>query len=152
MVSTIRSRPHPLAAPHSRHILAPGFRTPRSRGVLVVDDEPIVRSLLARILELQGCWVFQAGDGAEAVEAYRRQGAAIDLVMMEVVLPRLDGPGAFAALREIDPEVRCCFMSGDPGEYRVEQLLRAGAVGFLDKPFSLAAVEAMLRCLAAETA
>jgi CheY-like chemotaxis protein len=113
-----------------------------------VDDEPIVRTLLTGVLELQGYRVWQACDGAEAIETYRREGMRIDLVLMDVVLPGLDGPEALAALREIAPAVRCCFMSGDPGKYRVEQLLAAGAVGFLDKPFALADLETVLRRLA----
>jgi CheY-like chemotaxis protein len=119
--------------------------SPRKTGVLVVDDEPIVRNVLTLCLRSVGFAIWQAGDGYEALESYRVRREEIDVVLLDVRMPGLNGPRTFAALREINPEIRCCFMSGDAGEYTVGELLAAGAVGFLAKPFRVAEVEALVR-------
>jgi CheY-like chemotaxis protein len=110
-----------------------------------VDDEPQVRKLLVRILRSLGVSAWEAEGGREALALYAQHRDAIGLVVLDVLMPELDGPATFAALHRLDPAVRCCFMSGYPGGYDVEQLLAAGAVGFLAKPFSVADVEALLR-------
>ena len=118
---------------------------PRKTGVLVIDDEATVRTLLALCLRSAGFTVWQAANGREGLELYRARPAEIDLVLLDVRMPGLDGPRTFAALREIDPEVRCCFMSGDSGDYTVGELLAAGAIGFLSKPFRVAEVEELVK-------
>jgi CheY-like chemotaxis protein len=113
--------------------------------VLVIDDEPTVRTVLALCLRSAGFAVLQAASGREGLEQYRTRRAEIDLVLLDVRMPGLDGPRTFTALRELDPAVRCCFMSGDAGDYTVGQLLATGALGFLSKPFRVAEVEALVR-------
>ena len=114
-------------------------------GVLVVDDDATVRNLLALCLRSEGFTIWQAASGGEALDVYAARRNDIDLVLLDVRMPGLDGPRTFAALRQFDPEVRCCFMSGDLGAYTVEELLASGAVGYLSKPFHLAEVEALIR-------
>lgn len=116
-------------------------------GILVVDDEPAVRRLLELALDGQGFKVWQAADGREAVEVYRRERDAIGLVLLDVRMPGLDGPGALRALREINPELRCCFMSGNTGAYTIQQLLDLGASHFFQKPLGLAELVKALRNL-----
>jgi CheY-like chemotaxis protein len=135
---------------HQDHFLPttavhPSDPAPRTLGVLVVDDEATVRTLLALCLCSAGFPVWQAAGGREALDLYAARRKDIDLVLLDVRMPGLDGPRTFMALRQLDPEVRCCFMSGDPGAYSVEELLTSGAVGYLSKPFRLAEVEALLR-------
>ncbi len=95
-------------------------------GVLLADDEPAIRNVLALALRAQGFAVRAAAGGHEAVAAYREHRAAIDVVLLDVQMPDLDGPGALAELRRIDPAVRCCLMSGNPGAYTAEMLRAAG--------------------------
>ena len=125
---------------------------PRPTGVLVVDDEATVRTLLALCLRSAGFAVWQAASGREGLELYRARRHEIDAVLLDVRMPGLDGPQTFAALKRIDPEVRCCFMSGDPGDYTVGELLDAGALGFLSKPFRVAQVEELVRQAVGEAA
>jgi CheY-like chemotaxis protein len=113
--------------------LGPGQR--RWLEVLVADDEPAVLRLLDVALRQHGFAVRRAGGGEAAVELYRRHRATIDVVLLDVQMPGLDGPGALAALRAIDPAVRCVFMSGHTGRYAVEELLATGASCVLAKPF-----------------
>lgn len=101
--------------------------------VLIVDDEEMVGQVLHRMLELYGCGVRQARSGPEAVAMYDKD--AIDLVLLDVRMPHVDGVQTLRALQTIDPEVACCFMTGDSGPYSEEDLLRSGARGILHKPF-----------------
>jgi CheY-like chemotaxis protein len=122
--------------------------TPRAYGILVVDDEACVRGVLDLGLRHHGFAVWLAADGREALDLYRRHRAAIDVVLLDVRLPGPDGPQTLAALRELDPRVRCCFMSGDLGSYTEEDLRERGAAGVLPKPFRLDGVARVLRELA----
>src|SRR4051812_15644145 len=78
--------------------------------VLVVDDDPWVGMMLEAVLQGQGCQVRLASGGQEALEVYRRHREAIDLVLLDVVMPGMGGCQTLAALRDINPGVRCCFM------------------------------------------
>ena len=99
----------------------------RQRGILVVDDDATVRTMLDIGLRHHGFAVWLAAGGQEAVEVFRRHGQAIDIVLLDVRMPGLDGPQTLAALQQIDPRVRCCFMSGESGGYNSETLLTLGA-------------------------
>jgi CheY-like chemotaxis protein len=118
-------------------------------GILVVDDDPLIRALFATCLPGQGFRLWLAGSGAEAVEWYREHGSDCDVVLLDVRMPGLDGPHTLARLRQVDPTVRCCFMSGDPGDYTDEDLFALGALDIVAKPFSLSGLVRRLRQLAA---
>ncbi len=102
--------------------------------VLFVDDEPTLRSLGQAILERQGYEVLEAEDGIEALEIFREQRERIDLVILDLTMPRLSGQETLSALRAIDPHVMVLFASG----YSPEQLSpeeRAHIAGFVAKPY-----------------
>jgi DNA-binding response OmpR family regulator len=120
----------------------------RAYGLLIVDDEWHVRGMLEAGLRQEGFAVWTAATGQEALELYRIHGEVIDVVLLDVRMPDLDGPQTLAALRDHSPQVRCCFMSGDLGGYTMEGLRSAGAVDVLQKPFPLREVARRLRDLA----
>jgi DNA-binding NtrC family response regulator len=116
--------------------------------VLLVDDDPQVRRCLNAALRRDGFRVWVAGDGEQAVELYREHQARIGVVLLDVQMPGVDGPQTLSLLRDINPDVRVVFMSGNPGRYTEEELCRRGALSFLKKPFpSIAAVSHHLRQL-----
>ena len=119
-------------------------------GVLVADDEAAVRAVLGLALRFHGFNVWLAAGGPEAEELYRRHRGEIDLVLLDVQMPGMDGPWTLAALRQVDPGVRCCFKSGYTGDYTAEQLLELGAVRVFGKPFRLEELAGTLRRLAAK--
>jgi CheY-like chemotaxis protein len=121
--------------------------TPRKRGILVVDDEGIVRSMLGVGLRQQGFAVWLAAGGQEALGLYRDHSQAIDVVLLDVRMPGLDGPQTLVALRQMKPQIRCCFMSGDLGSYGEERLGSLGAA-FIRKPFGPARAAQVLWHLA----
>jgi DNA-binding NtrC family response regulator len=106
-------------------------------GVLVADDDEHVRFLLALALLQAGFDPLVAADGHQAVELFRRHQDKIHVVLLDVKMPRLDGPGALARIRQIAPQVRCCFMTGHAAHYGADNLLALGAARVFDKPFDL---------------
>jgi len=103
--------------------------------VLVVEDNKEVGLMLDLALRSYGFVVRLALTGREAVEIYRAQHQSIALVLLDVQMPELDGPGTLAVIQTINPEVQCCFMSGYTGKYSTKELLDMGAVHVLPKPF-----------------
>ncbi len=122
----------------------------RQYGILVVDDDAAVRGLLDLALRRQGFAVWLAANGQEALEQYRCHRATIDVALLDVLMPGLDGPQTLAALQALNPQVRCCFMSGDLGLYSEWKLQSMGAAVVFHKPFRLAEIAQALRDLAGQ--
>lgn len=114
-------------------------------GVLVVDDDDSVRRFLGAGLPQEGFDVWLAADGQEAADLLRACRSGIDVVLMDVEMPGQDGPACLAALREQDPALQCCFMSGDPGGHTEDDLRKLGTADVLRKPFTLAEAARVLR-------
>ena len=104
--------------------------------VLVVEDEAPVRSLVVRILEMQGYRVLRASSGEDALAEARRHRGPVHLLLSDVVMPGMSGPELFRRLREEQPEVRALFMSG----YARDALGSGGRVDdtvhWIEKPFT----------------
>jgi two-component system cell cycle sensor histidine kinase/response regulator CckA len=111
--------------------------------VLVVDDEEPIRKLTQRVLERFGYRVLLAVDGAEAVSLYTPRRKEIDVVIIDMAMPVMDGPAAIAALKAINPGVRIISSSGasDGGTAKVRD---AGVRHFIPKPYT---AETMLSTL-----
>jgi anti-anti-sigma factor len=117
--------------------------------VLVVDDNELVRALLAGALRRRGLRVVLAGCGQEAVEQCGMSPGGIAVALVVVMMPgRLSGPETLAVLRTICPELTCCFMTGDPRPSKVEALHSLGAVRVFAKPFRVSVVAEVLLDLA----
>jgi two-component system response regulator MprA len=113
--------------------------------VLVVDDEPAVRSALKRALELDGYTVFLAHDGRQAVERLRSE--RVDAIVLDVAMPVLDGIEATRRLRDAGDRTPILMLTArDAIDDRVEGL-DAGADDYLTKPFALRELHARLRAL-----
>ncbi len=120
-------------------------RVPNLPRVLVVDDDRAVRESLRRSLEFNGYDVHLAGDGAEALAGIGS--VAPDVVVMDVMMPRLDGLDATRALRAAGNDVPILVLTArDAIGDRVEGL-DAGADDYLTKPFALQELLARLRAL-----
>ncbi len=117
--------------------------------VLVVDDEAPIRDLTSDILAELGYRVVLAATGPEAVERFAALRDGVDLVILDIVMPGMDGLETFRRLRAIDPGVRVLVSSGYSPEGTAAEALREGAVGFVQKPYRMAelarAVRAALR-------
>lgn len=134
-VDGFSSRPLPEAArPHADYGTA-DLAQCRQTGVLVIEDERLMLKAMEQGLRQRGFVVWAAPDGGEGVDLYRRFGSQIDVVLSDVQMPVLDGPKTLDALREINPSVRFCFMTGDTRSATLTNLLRRGAMRVFTKPF-----------------
>ncbi len=114
-----------------------GFR------VLVVDDAEGIRTYLANLLELKGYDVDTAEDGRRAL-ALLEGGAAPDVVILDVMMPGLDGIETLRRLREIDEEVPVVMLSVVGKAGTIVDAMRLGASDYLNKPFEEEELEATL--------
>ena len=103
--------------------------------VLLVDDETPIRKLLSDVLRPRGYAVTQCCSGSEAVEYYSRHAAEVDLVVMDVMMPGLNGTEALTRMLRINPDVRAIMISG--GRYSEDEIRETGAMGFAAKPFEI---------------
>jgi len=133
---------------HAATASSPSRTAPRNPGILIADDMASIRALLRLELEPRGFNVWLAADGDDAVDLYRHNHLAIDVVLLDVQMPGLDGPQTLAALQQFDRKVRACFMTGDPGIYNEADLRQRGAACVFHKPFQAAAVAQTLDQLA----
>jgi PAS domain S-box-containing protein len=111
--------------------------------VLLVEDEEAVRLMIATILEQNGYHVLVANDGEEALRVYEHARHRIDLLISDVVMPRMRGNELAAHLRELQPEMNVLFVSGYTDPSISKQVVSSGS-HFLQKPFK---VDALLRAV-----
>jgi DNA-binding NtrC family response regulator len=104
--------------------------------ILVVDDEPQIRSLLRSLLSGQGYQVTEAGDGVEALSLCE-QGSSFDLLLTDIVMPRMDGLQLSEKIASRFPAVRVLYMSGRCEIEKVATHVRQFGFGFIKKPFEI---------------
>jgi CheY-like chemotaxis protein len=102
--------------------------------ILLVDDDPLVRSFVEATLKARDYLVDQATDGVDAIEILRALGGAVDLLITDIKMPRMDGVALARAVAEMSPAMPVLFISGwaDPLE---EPEWRKPQYAFLRKPF-----------------
>jgi two-component system cell cycle sensor histidine kinase/response regulator CckA len=101
--------------------------------ILLVDDEEMLRQLASRILERYGYRVLLAEDGLRALEIYQQE-RRVDLVILDLTMPRLSGPDTLKRLVEINPDARVLLSSGY-SEEQVEASVSNRILGFINKPY-----------------
>jgi DNA-binding NtrC family response regulator len=105
--------------------------------ILVCDDEDLMRQVAGSILERAGYTVLYAAGGEETDRIYRRSSPAVDLVLMDLSMPEESGLDVFRRLKAFDPEVKVLFSSGYQNDDRLETALQEGALGILQKPYTM---------------
>jgi PAS domain S-box-containing protein len=113
--------------------------------ILLVDDEPEVRTMARRLAEQVGLTVLEARDGLEAVARFREHHHDLSLVLMDLSMPRLNGREAFEEMHKLDPHVPVVLSSG----YDLPEAdpVVEGMAGFLRKPYRVTEFQALLRRL-----
>jgi two-component system, cell cycle sensor histidine kinase and response regulator CckA len=110
--------------------------------VLVVDDEPMVCTMLAHFLENEGFTVFTAECGPQAISLSRSNPGKIDLLISDIVMPGMDGPSLATELKSVNPRLAVLLMSGNCDSKQIDN-----AFAFLPKPFSMLDLLARIRSL-----
>ncbi len=104
--------------------------------LMVVDDESSLRAMAADLLGDAGYRVETARDGVQALDLYRQHWGEIDLVILDMVMPRLGGLETFRRIRGMNREARVLIYSGYDRNEQARQAVQEGAVGMLAKPFA----------------
>jgi len=105
--------------------------------LLLVDDEEVNLELMREILELLGYTILSAGNGQEALRIYRIQGGTIDLVILDMIMPDMNGGEVFSLLQEMNPSVRVILSTGYSLKGQVEDMMKQGCRALIQKPFHL---------------
>jgi len=105
--------------------------------ILVVDDEQDVRDVAVRMLRSLSYKVTTCANGVAAVEYYADSWEYIDLVILDMVMPDMDGRKTFLEMRKINPHVKALLSSGYSIDGEAQEILNEGVLGFLQKPFLL---------------
>ena len=111
---------------------------PPGETILLVEDEPPIRGLISRMLEGQGYRLLEVCDGPAALSLAEEHRGAIDLLVTDVVMPRMDGFTLGERLVESHPETRVLFLAGyaDNQSVRLHQGFQTAEQAFLLKPFT----------------
>ena len=105
--------------------------------ILVVDDDVLVCDTVKGILSALGYEVACAVNGREGAEYYATHKDEVDLVLLDMKMPAMDGRECFRQLRRIDPGVKVIISTGNAREGAVQQTLCEGALGLLPKPYEM---------------
>ena len=115
--------------------------------VMVVDDEAINISVMKEMLEMLHYRVLPVGSGQEAVAVYMEKGKEIDLVILDMIMPGINGGRTFDILREINPDVAVILASGYSADGEARTILNRGCLGFIQKPFHLQELSRKVRAV-----
>lgn len=112
--------------------------------VLLIDDEPLVRRAAEVLVRRLGYVVVSVESGADGLELLASEGAQFDLVLLDVMMPVLDGRACLRLIREEHPDLPVVFTSGWTREETAAELLDLGAQGFVEKPLRVGELAATL--------
>ena len=113
--------------------------------ILLVDDKEMALAVGQAMIARLGYDVLTAISGREAIEKYQENQDRIDLVVLDMKMPEMDGAATFAKLKAINPGVKVILMSGYDVEDKVCQLINQGARAFLPKPFNISELDQALK-------
>ncbi len=120
--------------------MAPTRIDPNAQAVLVVDDDPVVRAIVMRILRSYGHATIHAHDGSAAIALFDKNPGAIPLVLMDVNMPGEDGTRVAARLRERRPDLPIIYISGEGEGVRLDR-----GEEHLPKPFAPAQLASLVK-------
>ncbi|MBT8491230.1 MAG: PAS domain S-box protein [Deltaproteobacteria bacterium] len=113
--------------------------------ILIVDDEPMVLEIGQEMLKVLGFKVLTARNGNEAVSICRKNKAQIDMVVLDMIMPGMDGGNTYDILKKMNPELKVLLSSGYSIDGRATEILDRGCNGFIQKPFSMEQISSRIR-------
>ena len=114
------------------------------RTILVIDDEEIISEMATDMLQAMGFTVHTAENGVEGLDVYRSKGMKIDVVLLDLLMPEMDGITCYTNLKLINPEVKVVISSGIGEDQKKEELMNMGVNGYLEKPYSMKSISRTL--------
>ena len=125
-------------------VAAPSARR-NNETILVVDDEESMQELGCELLEDEGYKVLIASTGQEALEEYRRHGDMIQLVVLDLVMPGMDGGQTYLELKKMNPDLKAFFCTGYMPDQVISALLEEEHLQAIQKPFNPEAFVQLVR-------
>jgi CheY-like chemotaxis protein len=113
--------------------------------VMVVDDDEVVRSLTRQMLEESGFAVVTAADGLQAVEVFNESSEVIDLVLLDMTMPHMDGRATFEKLRQVRADIPVIVSTGYNEQDALDRFRGARPSGFLQKPYRMSELVEAIR-------
>ena len=126
-----------LAEEPPQEVKAPESVVSGKEAILVVDDEEINIDVMKEWLDILGYDVLTAQNGPDALALYRQRGHEIDLVILDMIMPGMNGGDVFDAMKEINPQVRAILSSGYSIDGKAKEILQRGVKAFIQKPFRI---------------
>lgn len=105
--------------------------------ILIVDDEEVVRNLGQEVLNTKGYSVLLASNGLEAIEQYEKQEGKIDLVILDMIMPKIDGVETYKRLKRLNPSLKILISSGYSHDSHDYAVFQNGIEGFIQKPYKI---------------
>jgi len=113
--------------------------------ILVVEDEEMLRTLVREVLSRAGYRVIEATDGDEGIRVFQQHADRVQLVLLDLGLPKRSGDEVFVSLKAIRPDVKVIFSTGYVKKEKTDQLMALGALGVVYKPFTVTDMLATIR-------
>lgn len=109
----------------------------QGKTILIVDDDEIMRNANAEIVEELGYNFILAESGKSAIDKYTNNNSLIDLILMDNIMPGMDGLQTFTEIAKINPDAKVIMISGYSKESVKKRIIGNGVLGFIQKPFSM---------------
>jgi CheY-like chemotaxis protein len=113
--------------------------------ILLVDDEEIVIDVGVKLLNKLGYTALEARNGYQAIDIFKANKDAIDLVILDMIMPDKGGGETYDSLRKIDSEVKVLLSSGYSLSGQASEILDRGCDGFIQKPFNMRTLSQKIR-------
>jgi PAS domain S-box-containing protein len=113
--------------------------------VLLVDDEEAIREVGEELLDAMGYTVMLARDGKEALQLYEKHGDNIDIVLLDIVMPRMGGGEVYEKMKALNPNIKVLLLSGYSIDGEAAEILDRGCNGFIQKPFTMKELSGKIR-------
>ena len=113
--------------------------------ILLVDDEDMIIQVGQDMIESLGYEILTAKNGKEAVEIYEKNIEKIDMVILDIIMPVMDGGETYDKLKEINPDIKVLLSSGYGINGQATEILDRGCNGFIQKPFNMRALSKKIR-------
>ena len=141
-----------ISLPASRKTAEPRQMTVEefSRGhetVLLVDDEEMIIDVGKRMLEKLGYETLTAMNGTEAIEIFQTQKDKINLVILDMIMPKMSGSETFDRIKKINPAIKVILCSGYSIDGQAADIMNRGCKAFIQKPFNLETLSRHIRAV-----
>ncbi len=137
-----------LPASDKRAVYKKGAQGKMVRGkgtILLVDDEEMILKVGERMLSKLGYTVVTAKGGKEAIKVFQRDGRGIDMVILDMIMPEVNGEEVFRYIRQVRPDVKVLLSSGYSVDGEAREIMEQGCNGFIQKPFDLEELSSVVK-------